>query len=265
LGIAKTNLSLQSSSSIVGRDGGFRNACPLQVRYDNLAAVLIVRINMRMRFLMFTLLASSTLAPAQSSKSTHERHFGPELTFKMEGSDDWPDERIRPVGLPDGRVIVSRFGTVYMLDAAGKQLWKFETDGENVSLSSEPAYNAETNEVGVVGYDLLFVRLDATTGEVKWTAPTVGGAVFLKVVAYGRGFLVLVDMSSYRQKSKQEHSKYRDPDRLEYWGPTEDDEWIADFPIGAELLVNGKQIYAVWRTPGGMRLRALQPASKQRQ
>jgi hypothetical protein len=85
------------------------------------------------------------------------------------------------------------------------------------------------------------------------------------VAAYGRGFLVVVDMTHYRENSKMEHSKYRDPDRLEYYGETEDDEWIADFPIGARLLVNGKQIYAVSRTRGGVRLRSLQPESKQGQ
>jgi hypothetical protein len=52
---------------------------------------------------------------------------------------------------------------------------------------------------------------------------------------------------------------------LEYWGEAEDDEWIADFPIGARLLVNGKQIYAIWRVRGGVKLSALRPVSKQRQ
>jgi hypothetical protein len=215
--------------------------------------------------LIFAFFASSALAQAQSLRNTPERHFGPELTFKMEGSEDWPDERIGPVALPDGRILLSRFGTVYMLDATGKQLWKYETESENESLTSEPAYNAETNEIGVVGDDLLFVRLDATTGKVKWTAPMVGGATLISVAAYGRGFLVLVDMTSYREKSKQEHSTYWSPDRLEYWGQTEDDGWIADFPIGARLLVNGKQIYAVWHVRGGLKLRALHPVSKQRQ
>jgi hypothetical protein len=191
-----------------------------------------------MCFVIFALLASSALGPAQSPKSTPERHFGSELTFKTKGNDDWPDERLRPVALPDGRFLLSRFGTVYMLNSAGNQLWKYETNSENESLTSEPAYNAETNEVGVVGYDLLFVRLDATTGKEKWRATTVGGANFVNVAAYGRGFLVVVDMTHYRENSKMEHSKYRDPDRLEYYGETEDDEWIADFPIGARLLVN---------------------------
>ncbi|HEY1210536.1 MAG TPA: PQQ-binding-like beta-propeller repeat protein [Terracidiphilus sp.] len=221
---------------------------------------------MRLRFLVLAFLALSTHAPAQFAQTPPERHFGPELTFTPQKRDVWPDDRIRSVALPDGRLLLSRFGTVYMLDASGKQLWKYVTDGE--TLTSEPAYNAETNEIGVVGYDLLFVRLDAATGEEKWRAKTVGGATFINVAAYGRGFLVVVDMTAYREKSKEfkdPHIKGTNPDRLEYWGQTEDDEWIADFPIGAQLLVNGMHIYAVRRTRGEVRLRELRPASGQRQ
>jgi hypothetical protein len=216
---------------------------------------------MRLRFLVFALFAASTLAPAQS---TPERHFGPELTFTPQKLDVFPDERIRPVALPDGRLLLSRFGTVYMLDSSGKQLWKYQTDSENEQLTSEPVYNAETNEIGVVGYDLLFARLDATTGEEKWRASAVGGATFINVAAYGRGFLVLVDMTHYRENDKMVGAKYRSPDRLEYYGETEDDEWIADFPIGAQLLVNGKHIYSVLRTHGELHLRELKPASRHR-
>ena len=150
-----------------------------------------------------------------------------------------------------------------MLDASGKQLWKYITGGE--TLTSEPSYNAETNEIGVVGYDLLFVRLDAATGKEKWRAKTVGGGVFTTVAAYGRGFLVVVDMTSYRQKWKDAHIKGSQPDQLVYWGETEDDEWIAKFPIGAELLVNDKHIYSVRRIRDGVQLRELQPASGKQQ
>ncbi|MGA3159808.1 MAG: PQQ-binding-like beta-propeller repeat protein [Terracidiphilus sp.] len=220
---------------------------------------------MKLRILLLTLLILSALAPAQTPQIPPERHFGPELTFTPQKRDVWPDERIRPIALPDGRLLLSRFGTVYMLDVSGKQLWKYETDGE--TLTSEPAYNTETNEIGVVGYDLLFVRLDATTGEEKWRAKTVGGATFINVAAYGHGFLVVVDMTAYREKDKEfkdPHIKGMEPDRLEYWGQTEDDEWIADFPIGAQLLVNGKHIYAVRRIRSELRLRELQPTSGQR-
>ncbi|HKF50365.1 MAG TPA: PQQ-binding-like beta-propeller repeat protein [Terracidiphilus sp.] len=235
------------------------------MRYYSLAATGIFMNSTRTLFLTIALFSSSAFAQAQSLQSTPERHFGPALPFNTEGSDDWPDERIGPVALPDGRLLLSRFGTVFMLDATGKQLWKYETDSENESLTSEPAYNAETNEIGIVGYDLLFVRLDAATGKEKWRASTVGDAVFTRVTAYGRGFLVVVNMAHYRENDRMEHLKYRTSDRLEYWGETKDVEWSADFPIGAQLLVSGKQIYACWRVRGGLKLRALRQVSTQRQ
>jgi hypothetical protein len=97
---------------------------------------------MRPFFSIFVLFASSALAQAQSMQNTPERQFDRDLTFKMEGSDNCPDGWIGPVALPDGRLLLSRFGTVYMLDAEGKQLWKYETDSENESLTSEPACGA---------------------------------------------------------------------------------------------------------------------------
>ena len=222
-------------------------------------------ISMRTLFLIIALFSSSAFAQAEPLQNTPERHFGPALTFNTEGSNDWTDERIGAVALPDGRLLLSRFGTVFMLDATGRQLWKYKTDSENESLTSEPAYNTETNEIGIVGNDLLFVRLDAATGKEKWRASTVGGAVFTRVAAYGHGFLVVVNMAHYRENDRMEHLKYRTSDRLEYWGETKDDEWSANFPIGAQLLVSGKQIYACWRVRGGLKLRAIHQISTQRQ
>jgi outer membrane protein assembly factor BamB len=195
------------------------------------------------------------------------RHFGPEVTFTPQKIDDFPDKKIRAVALPDGRILLSRFGTVYMLDASGREIWKFQTDNEGELLTSEPAYNAETNEIGIVGSDILFVRLDATTGEEKWRATTVGAAEFIHVAAYGKGFLIVVDMSGYREKynvSGTQRRKGSEPDKLEYYGETEDDFWSAEFPIGAQLLVNGQHIYAVRRTRNALHLRELQPALSKR-
>lgn len=221
---------------------------------------------MRTRLLVIALFAAATLAPAQP-KPTPERHFGPEVTFTPQKMDDFPDKKIRAIALPDGRILLSRFGTVYMLDASGKQLWKYQTDNENEQLTAEPAYNAETNEIGIVGSDILFARLDATTGEEKWRATTVGAAEFIHVAAYGKGFLIVVDMSGYREKEKEfgiQNSKGSEPDQLEYYGETEDDFWSAEFPVGAQLLVNGQHIYAVRRTRIAMHLRELLPASSKR-
>jgi PQQ-like domain len=164
-----------------------------------------------------------------------------------------PTKRLHPVVLPDGRVILSIADTIYMLDAEGSQLWKFGTASANETLTSEPAFNATRNEVAVIGNDLLFVRLDATTGKVKWKADTVRRAAFASVTAYESGFLVVADMGGYRRNSTPTS------DRLEYWGSSEEDFWSIAFPLNAELVVTGKKIYALRTGAGTLRVQELHP------
>ena len=160
-----------------------------------------------------------------------------------------PPNQLDPISLPDGRLIVSVGNTVYMIDAGGKQQWKYE----NETLTSEPAFNSGLNEVAVVMYDLQAVKLDATTGKVKWKSDTVGRGLFTSVHAYGHGFLVLVNMSGYRENGSDVPA-----DRLEYWGEPERESWHVDFPQDAEVVVNGKKVYALRRTADRMYLREIQ-------
>jgi hypothetical protein len=184
----------------------------------------------------------------QNPRSTNE------LEFKRTHSTVAPSAELHPVVLPDGRLILSVADTVYMLDANGQQLWKYSTESASETLTSDPAFNAERNEVAIVGFDLLFVRLDATTGKVIWRADTVGRATFASVMAYEKGFLVVVDMSGYRRNGSSPI-----PDTLDYWGESEKDFWSIDFPPHAELVVSGKRIYALRRNKEKLRLQELQP------
>ena len=130
--------------------------------------------------------------------------------------------RLRPVLLPDGGLLISVGDTVYRLDAVGKQMWEYSTPaGEE--LTSEPAFNAAKNEIALVGFDLFFARLDATTGKLKWTANSNGAAVFADVVPYGNGYFVLVDMSGDRENEKGLHLKHPTLDQLDYWGEPKKD------------------------------------------
>lgn len=166
------------------------------------------------------------------------------------GSGTWPARNLHPCVLPDGRMVVAISDTIYMIDADGKQLWKFEKE----TLASEPAFNSAQNEIALVMHDLQGVRLDATTGRVKWQASSVGRALFTSVSAYEQGFLVLIDMGGYRKNGNP-----KTPDRLEYWGESERSSWSIDFPVAAELVVNGRKIYALERAPGELRLLELHP------
>jgi len=201
---------------------------------------------------------SLLLTPPVLSQASGKATSSAELVFRRTHPDASPTDKLHPLVLPDGRLVLSVADTVYMLDAEGKLLWKYSTPlGE--LLTSEPGFNPEQNEIAVVGFDLLFVRLDANTGKAKWKADMNGRATLARVAAYGKGYLVVADMGGYRENEKADGVKQLSPDGLEYWGESERDSWFIDFPIGAELVVDGKKIYALRHVRGEVRLRRLFP------
>jgi hypothetical protein len=205
----------------------------------------------RTPFITAIILSIYVLGAAHLSAQTPgQSHGSNDLVFQGAQST-WPVHQLRPLLLSDGRMVLSVANTVYMLDANGKQLWKYA----NETLTSEPAFNAARNEVAVVMYDLQAVRLDGTTGKVKWKADSVGRGVFASVSSYGKGFLVVVDMSGYREAGGP--ASPTSPDRLEYWGESENDFWYIDFPRHADLVVNGKTVYALHHSADGVHLRTI--------
>lgn len=160
-----------------------------------------------------------------------------------------PAPHIRPLSLSDGKLLVCVGDAVYMINANGEQQWKYE----NLPLISEPAFNAGLNEIAVVMYDLQAVRLDATTGKIKWRSDFVGKGLFASVAAFERGFLVVVNMGGYREGGSRVPA-----DRLEYWGESQEKSWHVDFPMNSDLVVSGERVYALRRAKDRMYLRPIQ-------
>ena len=160
----------------------------------------------------------------------------------LQGKEDpgSPHRKVRPLVLPDGRMILTVGDAVYMLSPEGRQLWKYG----DVWAWSEPAYNPILNEIAIVAPDLFFVRLDAATGKEKWHATTNGRASFVHVIAYGNGYFVLEDMSGYRENNKRTFGLRPEDDQLGFWGPSEKDSWTVNFPRNSEIVVSGARIYA---------------------
>lgn len=186
-----------------------------------------------------------------------------ELVLRRTHPSSLPAKKLHPVKLPDGRLLISCSDTAYMLDPSGKQLWKYSTPGGE-TLTGEPAFNAEINEVGIVANDLIFVRLDASSGTLKWHSETSGRGEFAQVAAYERGFLVVSDLSGYRENENAKGARRQAADKLEYWGPSDEISWYTDFPIGAELVVNRGEIYSLRWHAGEARLRHLWPDAAHR-
>jgi len=137
----------------------------------------------------------------------------------------------------------------------GNPLWKYSTQGE--TLTSKPAFDPELNEIAIVRYDLLFIRLDATTGKLKRQNDSNGRGLFSEVTAYGRGYLVVVNMNGYRENDKSAKLNRPTLDRLEYWADSEEQSWSMDFPLNAQLIVDGKRIFCLRRSKDKLRLQEL--------
>lgn len=166
-------------------------------------------------------------------------HGSPELRFRGT-HEGWPSHEFRPIALSDGRLVISIGDTIYLLGRDGRQVWKYK----GTPLTTEPAYNNSRNELAILMYDLQAVKLSAATGKVLWKADSVGRGTYSKVCAYSQGFLVLIDMSGYRQNGTESPAN-----RLEYWGSSKKDFWYTDFPKDSELVVSGSKIYAMRRSP----------------
>lgn len=196
-----------------------------------------------------TFLAALFFATIHFSQSSYNAHPPSELS--LEGTRDLtlPSAKIHPLVLPDGRLLVGVADTIYMLGPNGTVQWKYSTQG--IPLTSDPAFNFERNEIAIVGYDLFLARLDGTTGKLKWKLGANGRGLFQNVAAYEKGFLVVTNMSGYRENGVP------GPDKLDYWGATEKEFWSIGFPAHAELVVAGKRIFGLRRNKGIVRLKEL--------
>jgi outer membrane protein assembly factor BamB len=203
---------------------------------------------------MKTLIVLASIILSLFSLSQGKENATPRTGIVLERTTNnaFPSADIKPVVLADGRIVVGVGDTVYLLAPNGTVLWKYAT-AAGETLTSEPAFNSAQNEIAVVGNDLLFVRLDARTGKLKWKAEAEGRGRFSRIVAYQNGYLVVVDMFGYRENSPADNQ----PDRLEYWKDPEEQSWTTDFPVGAELVVDGSRIYSLSRGKDKVRLREL--------
>jgi hypothetical protein len=183
-----------------------------------------------------------------------------DLVFQRTQTDSLPEGKIRPIVLPDGRMVLTIGDTVYMVGADGKQLWKYANPYGD-TLTSEPAFNAERNEIGLVCQDAYFVRLDAATGNKIWDWAMNGSPFYRSVAPYGKGYLTVIGMEYYRENNLG-FGAWKQTDQLRYYGDSQKDIWTIDFPINAELVVNGNKIYAVIHKKDEIQLQELHPPSE---
>src|SRR5579871_2658666 len=116
-----------------------------------------------------------------SGHASQKRHNKDEYVSSRSGTHSTPNLNIAPLVLPDKRIVVSAIDTVYRLRPDRTVQWKYVT---REGLSGQPAFNSELNEIAVVGYGLVFTRIDANSGQVKSVAGVNGRATFTQVAPY---------------------------------------------------------------------------------
>lgn len=200
---------------------------------------------MKTACLVFLLCVSAVEPIAQTPDVSQSARSSGDLILRSTNSSQCPVTRVAPQVLPDGRMLLGVSDTVYLVGADGTVTWKFVTKGleQALTLAAPPAFNLRTNEIGVIGCDLFFVRLDATTGTEKWRTHVNGSSEYRQIAPYGSGFLLVI--SSHGE------------DELQYWGDSEEEFRQTDFPSGATLIVSGEKIFAVRNLGSSVRVKEL--------
>ena len=97
---------------------------------------------------------------SDASKTRLARSAG-ELVFQSNARYTKPPPRIPPLGLPDGRIIVTAGNIVYMVGQDGRTLWKYSALDV---VTAQPAYRADRDEIAIVDSVLEFLELSRRHG-----------------------------------------------------------------------------------------------------
>lgn len=123
---------------------------------------------------------------------------------------EWP----KPLPLPNGRLLITAGDTLYMLASDGSVIWRTQTP-ESTLLPAQPVFNEQLGEIGLIGLDGLFFRLEAQTGRLIFGYRMNGKAEYRQILRYARLYLTVVDMSPYSDR------QYVSPDKLTCWATDE--------------------------------------------
>ena len=163
--------------------------------------------------------------------------------------------------LSHGRWLVALDDTLYMLDARWHIRWRYRS---HPSIIDFVATESNGFIYGIAEDEVEFI-LDMTTGKKLWSEGHIGRAFYSQIVPYGKnGCLMIINASEYRvddwlyTKAKPRKSSLAGfvwDNIIAYRGT--DAVWTADWPPDAELLVNGKNFYAVTKTDKSIYVRRI--------
>jgi hypothetical protein len=125
-----------------------------------------------------------------------------------------------------------------MLNARNHIVWTWSTQGP--PLTDLPVVDSK-GAIYVIGYDLIWVALDSTTGKQRWRSTGNGKAVHSQIELYKEDrYLVVTDMQGYRvgpsdRTIKDDLTLCRGNAIL----------WQTDIPAGTKIEVRGSKVFGV--------------------
>lgn len=145
--------------------------------------------------------------------------------------------------LSDNRRLASVGDTLYMLNARNRFVWTWSSQG--LPLTDLPIVDS-TGTIYAIGFDLIWVALDSTTGKEIWRGTANGRAVYSQIGLYkGDVYFVVTDMKGYRDsladRRMQDHLSICKGNSI---------LWEGDIPVGSRIEIKGNNVVAVLKRKG---------------
>jgi hypothetical protein len=185
--------------------------------------------------------ASSLMARSEDPRApVSEKDLRPSPEF-WNDVDPHPKPRTSSVSMQWQLVTVGDM--LYMLDEQDRLIWTWSTGG--FPIVDQPILDTK-GLLHVFALDGVSADIDLATGtQHRWNMMN-GAANYRQIVPYGvGGYLVVVDMSGYRERFANE---VKDSDAFldDLWCYQDGQHlWRANVPPGATIRVQGKRIFAV--------------------
>ena len=183
-------------------------------------------------FLILALVLISTSGLAQTSLA------------KLRPSKDYWDYA-RPAHLhltpvSPNRKLATVGDTLYMLDNRNRLVWQWTSGGP--PFTDVPIIDS-TGTIYVIGYDLVWVAIDANTGQEKWRRDGNGRGFYSQIKLYRKDmYAVVTDMSGYRDS-------LGDKTIEDYLSLCKGNDvmWQSSIPANSRISVSGNKVFVVFR------------------
>jgi outer membrane protein assembly factor BamB len=189
------------------------------------------------RLKLISLIIASALSCVSSFSQSKQIALRPSAHYWKSAG---PRPSVHVSRLSARRKLVSIGDTLYMLDARNRIAWKWTSDGP--PFTDFPIIDS-TGSIYVVGYDLVWVAIDAGTGQEKWKREGNGRGFYSQIKLYRKDmYAVVTNMSGYRDSLSDKTIE----DSLSLCKGN-DVMWQSSIPANSRISVSGNKVFVVFR------------------